>query len=323
MSAGWPAPAKINLFLHVTGRRPDGYHLLQTLFQFVDYGDTLHFTVREDGDIRRLSALAGVAPEQDLVVRAARKLKDLTGCRLGADITVDKRLPMGGGLGGGSSDAATVLVALNQLWGTARVDPSGVQRVNDTLLLGVIRTMWKDSGQVAVIDRNARRVVNSFMRQPAAVIASKAAFPHSVWACVIAPDTAPLIAIAGQYEFEGIGAELSGQVLWRSLTPLAWAGPRGVGERIVAAGYSLDPVCSDSSVMLRMSRTHSDAPVNAPVEPGLVEIRAKNGRLLFSSDDPALGEYLIGAGIAWGKFWAFNDPNSERPRLRVYELVPR
>lgn len=118
-AAGWPAPAKINLFLHVTGRRPDGYHLLQTLFQFVDHGDTLHFNVREDGDIRRLSALAGVTPEQDLVVRAARKLKDLTGCALGADIAVDKRLPMGGGLGGGSSDAATVLVALNQLWGTA------------------------------------------------------------------------------------------------------------------------------------------------------------------------------------------------------------
>ena len=116
---GWPAPAKINLFLHVTGRRADGYHLLQTLFQFVDYGDTLHFTVRADGDVRRLSELAGVAPEQDLVVRAARKLQTLTGCSLGADIAVDKRLPMGGGLGGGSSDAATVLVALNQLWGTA------------------------------------------------------------------------------------------------------------------------------------------------------------------------------------------------------------
>ena len=116
---GWPAPAKINLFLHVTGRRPDGYHLLQTLFQFVDYGDTLHFTVRADGDVRRLSELSGVAPEQDLVVRAARKLQTLTGCSLGADIAVDKRLPMGGGLGGGSSDAATVLVALNQLWGTA------------------------------------------------------------------------------------------------------------------------------------------------------------------------------------------------------------
>ena len=79
-ASAWPAPAKINLFLHVTGRRADGYHLLQTLFQFVDHGDTLHFTVREDGDLRRLSALAGIAPEQDLVVRAARKLRELTGC---------------------------------------------------------------------------------------------------------------------------------------------------------------------------------------------------------------------------------------------------
>lgn len=115
---GWPAPAKINLFLHVTGRRPDGYHLLQTLFQFIDYGDTLYFEPRADGEVHRRSELAGVAPEQDLVVRAARKLKALTGTTLGADIRVDKRLPMGGGLGGGSSDAATVLVALNELWGT-------------------------------------------------------------------------------------------------------------------------------------------------------------------------------------------------------------
>ncbi len=115
----WPAPAKINLFLHVTGRRADGYHLLQTLFQFVDHGDALHIEVRDDGDIRRVSELAGVAAEQDLVVRAARKLQDLSGTRLGADIHVDKRLPMGGGLGGGSSDAATVLVALNEMWATA------------------------------------------------------------------------------------------------------------------------------------------------------------------------------------------------------------
>jgi 4-diphosphocytidyl-2-C-methyl-D-erythritol kinase len=118
-TSGWPAPAKINLFLHITGRRADGYHLLQTLFQFVDYGDTVQLTVRADGDIRRLSDLAGVPAEQDLVVRAARQLQALTGTRLGADIRVDKRLPMGGGLGGGSSDAATVLVALNALWATA------------------------------------------------------------------------------------------------------------------------------------------------------------------------------------------------------------
>lgn len=114
---GWPAPAKLNLFLHITGRRDDGYHLLQTLFQFVDYGDTLTFHLREDGVVSRRSALAGVPPETDLVVRAARALQGHCNAALGVDIEVDKHLPMGGGLGGGSSDAATTLVALNHLWG--------------------------------------------------------------------------------------------------------------------------------------------------------------------------------------------------------------
>ena len=112
----WPAPAKINLFLHVVGRRADGYHLLETLFQFVDLGDELRFTPRKDGEIRLLTPLPGVAPEQDLCVRAARALQAHTGCRAGADIEVVKRIPMGGGLGGGSSDAATTLIALNRLW---------------------------------------------------------------------------------------------------------------------------------------------------------------------------------------------------------------
>lgn len=112
----FPAPAKLNLFLHVVGRRPDGYHLLQTVFRFVDYGDSLAFAVREDGRIGRVNALPGLDPEQDLCVRAARLLQQETGCRLGADITLEKRLPMGGGLGGGSSDAATTLLALNRLW---------------------------------------------------------------------------------------------------------------------------------------------------------------------------------------------------------------
>lgn len=116
MNQGWPAPAKLNLFLHITGRRADGYHLLQSVFQFLDYGDTLYFEPRADGEIHRLTAVPGVAPEQDLVVRAARRLQQAGGCRLGADIRIDKRLPMGGGLGGGSSDAATTLVALNRLW---------------------------------------------------------------------------------------------------------------------------------------------------------------------------------------------------------------
>lgn len=114
----WPAPAKLNLFLHVVGRRADGYHLLQTLFRFVDYGDTLGFSPRDDGKVELAMPLAGVPPETDLTVRAARLLQEESGSRQGVTISLEKRLPMGGGLGGGSSDAATVLLALNHLWQT-------------------------------------------------------------------------------------------------------------------------------------------------------------------------------------------------------------
>ena len=110
------APAKLNLFLHITGRRPDGYHALQSVFQLLDWGDTLHFTRRADGEVRRTTEIAGVPEASDLVVRAARLLKTHTGTRFGVDIEIDKRLPMGAGLGGGSSDAATTLLALNRLW---------------------------------------------------------------------------------------------------------------------------------------------------------------------------------------------------------------
>ena len=113
----WPAPAKLNLFLHILGRRPDGYHELQTLFQFVDLCDEITLSVRADGQIRRAVDLPGVPPEADLCVRAARALKEAAGSTLGADIHLLKRIPIGGGLGGGSSDAATCLVALNHLWG--------------------------------------------------------------------------------------------------------------------------------------------------------------------------------------------------------------
>lgn len=113
-----PAPAKINLFLHVVGRRPDGYHLLQTVFRFIDLQDTLHFKTRGDGRIVRARELPGVPADQDLTVRAARALQQATGCALGAEIDLEKRIPSGGGLGGGSSDAASVLLALNRLWGT-------------------------------------------------------------------------------------------------------------------------------------------------------------------------------------------------------------
>jgi 4-diphosphocytidyl-2-C-methyl-D-erythritol kinase len=113
----WPAPAKLNLMLRVLGRRPDGYHRLQTVFQFIDCGDRLWFTRREDGAIHRVAAIPGVPESADLTVRAARALQAHGGCQWGADIRLEKTLPMGGGLGGGSSDAATTLVALNRLWG--------------------------------------------------------------------------------------------------------------------------------------------------------------------------------------------------------------
>lgn len=116
MLQAFPAPAKINLFLHITGRRSDGYHLLQSVFRFLDYGDTIHIETRSDDIVRRTSEIKDVAEEQDLAIRAARLLQTATGCRQGANIHVEKRIPMGGGLGGGSSDAATVMLALNRLW---------------------------------------------------------------------------------------------------------------------------------------------------------------------------------------------------------------
>ena len=113
----WPAPAKLNLMLHVVGRRQDGYHELQTIFQIIDLCDRIEITVRTDGSITRPKGPAGVPEAEDLVVRAARALQRVSGTRLGAEISVKKRIPLGGGLGGGSSDAATTLLALNQMWG--------------------------------------------------------------------------------------------------------------------------------------------------------------------------------------------------------------
>jgi 4-diphosphocytidyl-2-C-methyl-D-erythritol kinase len=124
MRKRWPSPAKLNLFLYITGRREDGYHNLQTLFQFLDYGDTITIEPRNDGQIRLVTPIEGVPDEENLIVRAARLLQDralLMGSLpqgAGADISVEKQLPMGGGLGGGSSNAATVLVALNHIWNT-------------------------------------------------------------------------------------------------------------------------------------------------------------------------------------------------------------
>ncbi len=144
----WPAPAKLNLFLHITGRRMDGYHELQTLFQFIDFADELYFRVDDSGVVRRREVLAGVAEEADLTVRAARLLQAESGCPQGVEIHIDKRLPMGGGLGGGSSDAATTLVALNRLWGLGlsedRLAALGLQLGADVPVFVHGRAAWAE-----------------------------------------------------------------------------------------------------------------------------------------------------------------------------------
>ncbi len=133
MSQTFPAPAKLNLFLHVTGRRADGYHLLQSVFRFIDRADTVHLALRDDGRVVRETDLRGVPEDRDLTVRAARLLQPYAPAGAGVGIRVDKVLPMGGGLGGGSSDAATVLLALNRLW---RVDLSRAELQALALQLG-------------------------------------------------------------------------------------------------------------------------------------------------------------------------------------------
>jgi 4-diphosphocytidyl-2-C-methyl-D-erythritol kinase len=124
----WPAPAKLNLMLRIVGQRTDGYHELQTVFQFIDRHDKLDINLRKDGKIRLSQPVPGVQPQEEFCYRAASALQAATGCTLGAEISLQKRLPMGGGLGGGSSDAATTLVALNQLWKTG-LDTYQLQKI--------------------------------------------------------------------------------------------------------------------------------------------------------------------------------------------------
>ena len=142
------APAKLNLFLHITGQREDGYHLLQTVFQFLDYADTIQLSLREDSHIYRVSNLDGVPAEEDLVVKAARLLQKQCDNQLGVDISVEKVLPMGGGLGGGSSNAASVLVALNHLWGCGlsqqKLMDLGVQLGADVPVFIFAQSAWAE-----------------------------------------------------------------------------------------------------------------------------------------------------------------------------------
>ncbi len=144
----WLAPAKLNLMLHIVGRRPDGYHELQTVFQLIDLCDHIEIRVTEDGVISRPAGPRGVAESDDLTVRAARALQEATGTRFGAEIAIKKSIPMGGGLGGGSSDAATTLAALNQMWRTglsfAEIAAIGVKIGADIPIFVAGQSAWAE-----------------------------------------------------------------------------------------------------------------------------------------------------------------------------------
>ena len=196
----WPAPGKLNLFLHVVGRRPDGYHALQTAFQFIDLCDSLRFFRRPAGVIERLGEVPGVASEDDLVVRAARLLAAQGGsagaaAALGVAIEVDKRLPIGGGVGGGSSDAATVLVALNQLWGMGfapgRLAELGLELGADVPVFVLGRAAWAEGVGERLQPVDFPEPVYVLIRPPLAVSTAE------VFKAPELTRDSPLITIAG------------------------------------------------------------------------------------------------------------------------------
>ncbi len=208
------SPAKLNLFLHITGRRPDGYHNLQTLFQLLDYGDILSFTLRNDSEINLSPELTGVAFEDNLIIKAARLLQNRQNALLGADIHLQKYLPLGGGLGGGSSNAATTLVALNQLWqcglNCSQLQALGLQLGADVPVFINAQTAWAEGIgehlQPIELPRDWFLIV-----QPNCHVSTKAIFSHKD----LTRDT-PAIKVAAFFEQ---GGRNDCQALVRKLYP--------------------------------------------------------------------------------------------------------
>ncbi len=239
-SRGWPAPAKLNLFLHITGRREDGYHDLQTVFQLLDHGDRLDFRVRADGRILRRGELPSVPAERDLTLRAARALQAATGTGLGAEIRLHKRLPLGGGLGGGSSDAATALVALNHLWGCGlgveRLMALGLGLGADVPVFVGGRTAWAEGlgERLAPIELPQRWYV---VLHPAVSVSTAALFADPGLTRDCAPITiAAFLSGVGLNVFEPLVRGRYPQVA-RALDWLSGEGPqRGERARLTGTG---------------------------------------------------------------------------------------
>jgi len=251
-TAPWPAPAKLNLFLHVTGRRADGYHELQTLFQLIDLADELRIAVRRDGVIARLGGAPGVPADADLVVRAARLLRARAADpALGAEIDVAKRIPVGGGLGGGSSDAATVLVALNELWGL-HLEPARLAELG--LELGADVPVFVH-GENALA-RGVGERLEAVSLPPRAFAVVYPGVPVSTAEAFQAPEltrNSEAITIPGSPLPVGVGAQLPGR---NDLEPvvvarhpavraaLEWLGARGPA-RMTGSGASVFAVFAD------------------------------------------------------------------------------
>jgi 4-diphosphocytidyl-2-C-methyl-D-erythritol kinase len=256
--AAWPAPAKLNLFLHVTGRRPDGYHELQTLFQLIDLSDELRIRVRRDAVIARSGGPVGLAPQADLVVRAARLLREVAGePSLGADLAVTKRIPVGGGLGGGSSDAATVLVALNELWGLGL----GIERLA-ALGLGLGADVPVFVRGTAAVGRGVGEILEPVEIAPATFavvfpgmpVATAEAFqapeltrnsPVITITGFLSPDW-PLTALPGRNDLEPVVAARHPPVR----AALAWLGERG-HARLTGSGASVFAAFADRAAAQR------------------------------------------------------------------------
>lgn len=260
-----PAPAKLNLFLHITGRRDDGYHNLQTVFQFVDQADELHFSLRDDAAVNVSPAIAGVANEDNLIVRAARALQAASGCRLGADIRLDKRLPMGGGLGGGSSDAATTLLALNTLWQTGLDEDAlaalGLSLGADVPVFVRGRAAWAEGVGEALqaVDLPEPWYV---VLCPEAHISTAAAFAHpELTRNTTAITLRAFFAGAGRNDFEVVVRQLSPAVD----AAMNWLAQRGPA-RMTGTGACLFLACPDRDDAARIL---AESPVNGFICRGL------------------------------------------------------
>lgn len=246
-----PAPAKLNLFLHITGRRADGYHNLQTLFQFLDQADTLHFRRRDDARIQLQADIPGVASDDNLIVRAALALQKAANCHLGADIRLDKVLPMGGGLGGGSSDAATTLLGLNVLWQTGL---SIAQLADIGLKLGADVPVFIH-GHAAWAEGVGERLQPAYIPEPWYVvltpdahISTAAAFSHPELTRNSDPITLRAFSAGeARNDFEKVVRQLSPAVD----AALQWLAQHGAA-RMTGTGACLFLACSDADHAARI-----------------------------------------------------------------------